>query len=39
MGPMIAMEYAAHRNWNRLWLESDSSSAVNAFKKRPWDTI
>jgi hypothetical protein len=31
-GLMFAMEYAATHNWSRLWLESDSSSAVQAFK-------
>jgi hypothetical protein len=29
---MIAMEFAAFYNWSRLWLESDSSSVVQAFK-------
>ena len=32
MGLMMAMEIAAHKNWHRLWLESDSSSAVKMFK-------
>jgi len=31
-GLIMAMEFAAQNNWTRLWLESDSSSAVNAFK-------
>ncbi|XP_024632876.1 uncharacterized protein [Medicago truncatula] len=31
-GLMLAMEYAARHNWSRLWLESDSSGAVHAFK-------
>jgi hypothetical protein len=31
-GLMLAMEYAARNNWTRLWLESDPSSAVQAFK-------
>jgi len=26
------MEYVAHHNWTRLWLETDSTGAVNAFK-------
>ena len=32
MGLIIAMEYAAHHKWTPLWLETDSTSAVNAFK-------
>jgi hypothetical protein len=32
IGIMLAMEYAASHNWSRLWLESDSSCAVHAFK-------
>jgi len=32
MGLMMAMEFAAQNNWPRLWPESDSSSAVKAFK-------
>ena len=31
-GLMIAMEFASLYNWPRVWLESDSSSAVQAFK-------
>jgi len=31
-GLMIAMEFAALYNWPRVWLESDSSSAIQAFK-------
>jgi len=31
-GLMLAIKYAASHNWSRLWLESDSSSAVLAFK-------
>jgi len=31
-GLMLAIEYAASHNWSRLWLESDSSCAVLAFK-------
>lgn len=31
-GLMLAMEYAARHNWSRLWIESDSSYAVHAFK-------
>lgn len=31
-GLMFAMEYAASHNWSRLWLESDSSTAIQAFK-------
>ncbi|AES66100.2 hypothetical protein MTR_2g062550 [Medicago truncatula] len=31
-GLMLAIEYAASHNWSRLWVESDSSSAVLAFK-------
>jgi len=27
------MEYAVSNNWPRLWLETDSSSAVQAFHK------
>jgi len=30
-GLMCAMEYAASHNWYRLWLESDYSTAVQAF--------
>ena len=30
-GLILAMEFAALNNWNRLWLDSDSSSAVQAF--------
>ena len=30
-GLMCAIEYAASHNWYRLWLESDSSTAVQAF--------
>jgi len=30
-GLMLAMEFAAANNWPRLWLESDSSSAVQTF--------
>jgi len=30
-GMMYAMEFAASHNWSRLWLESDSSTAVQAF--------
>lgn len=33
-GLIMAMEFAARINWTRLWLEGDSSSAVNAFKNR-----
>jgi len=33
MGLMVAMEYASSNRWTRLWLESDSSSAVQAFHK------
>jgi hypothetical protein len=29
---ILAMEYAASFNWRKLWLESDSSSVVLAFK-------
>ena len=31
-GLVIAMEFAALYNWPRVWLESDSASAVQAFK-------
>jgi len=31
-GLMLAMEFAASHNWSMLWLESDSSCAVHAFK-------
>jgi len=31
MGLILAMEYDARNNWNRLWLESESSSAVQDF--------
>jgi len=31
-GLVIGMEFAALYNWPRVWLESDSSSAVQAFK-------
>ena len=31
-GLMLAIVYGASHNWSRLWLESDSSSAVLAFK-------
>jgi len=31
-GLMLAIEYAASHSWSRLWLESDSTSAVLAFK-------
>jgi len=33
LGLMVAMEYASSNGWTRLWLESDSSSAVQAFHK------
>lgn len=33
MGLILAMEYASSNSWTRLWLESDSSSAVQAFHK------
>jgi ribonuclease HI len=33
-GLMLAIEYAASHNWYRLWLESDSSSAVLSFKNQ-----
>jgi len=29
---MLVMEFAARHNWSRLWLESDSSCVVHAFK-------
>jgi len=32
MGLIIAMESAASNSWDRLWLECDSSSVVDAFK-------
>lgn len=32
MGLIIAMEYDVHHKWTRLWLETDSTSAVNKFK-------
>ena len=32
MGLIIAMESAAANSWDRLWLECDSSSVVDAFK-------
>lgn len=31
-GLVMAMEFASHHNWSRLWLENDSSNAINAFK-------
>ena len=31
-GFLLAMEYAAQHQWSRLWIESDSTSAVSAFK-------
>jgi len=33
LGLIVAMEYASSNRWTRLWLESDSSSAVQAFHK------
>lgn len=33
LGLIFAMEYATSNNWSRLWLESDSTSAVEAFHK------
>ena len=33
-GLILAIEYAASHNWSRLWLETDSSSAVLSFKKQ-----
>jgi len=33
MGILMAMEFAVQKNWSNLWLESDSSIAVKAFKK------
>jgi ribonuclease HI len=38
-GIMRAIEMAKHHNWNNLWLETDSSLAVLAFKNSsmvPW---
>jgi ribonuclease HI len=31
-GALRAIEIALHRNWTHLWIESDSSSVVAAFK-------
>ena len=31
MGFIIALEFAAQNGWNRLWLESDSTSALMVF--------
>jgi hypothetical protein len=33
LGLILAMEYAVSNNWTRLWLETDSTSAVQAFYK------
>ena len=32
LGLIFAMEFVAKHNWNRLWLECDSTSVVHAFK-------
>jgi hypothetical protein len=31
-GFLLAMEYATQHQWSRLWIESESTSAVSAFK-------
>lgn len=33
LGLILAIEYAVSNSWSRLWLESDSSCAVQAFHK------
>jgi len=33
LGLILAMEFAVSNNWTRLWLETDSTSAVQAFHK------
>jgi hypothetical protein len=33
LGLILAMEFAIAHNWTRVWLETDSSSAVTAFHK------
>jgi hypothetical protein len=42
MGIILAIECAADRNWNNLWIESDSKLGVLAFKKSsivPWQLL
>jgi len=33
LGLILAMEFAVSNNWTRLWLETDSTSAIQAFHK------
>ncbi|XP_058773463.1 uncharacterized protein LOC131647572 [Vicia villosa] len=38
-GAILAIEFAFERNWNNIWLETDSTAVVKAFNspfKVPW---
>jgi hypothetical protein len=40
MGVILAIEFAVQKNWNHLWIESDSRLACMAFKSPlifPWE--